>query len=170
MRKKLAIAAILVLLIALALWAQTIRPTRISQVQFTELTTAQEAGRTLSEGSFWYNSDLKCYRYRSASSTYCITGQEANPGLWNSIRVVDGTKYAKTLTGIQAAHDALPSQGGTILVTDPSVSYDGSTTLTISKDGVVLLCLSPSGPSGSDGILLQSTSASIDVLTITGDG
>lgn len=104
MKNKRFVSAILSLLIAPALWAQTVRQTYVSQLQFTELTTAQEAGMTLAEGSFWYNSDLKCYRYRSATSTYCITGQEANPGLWNGIRVVDGNKF----TTIQAAISDLP--------------------------------------------------------------
>ena len=129
MRNKLAIAAILALL-AVPLYAQTIRPTRISQIQWTSLTTAQEAGMTLAEGSFWYNSDLKCYRYRSASSTYCITGQEANPGLWNGIRVVDGNKF----TTIQAASDDLAGPG---LVIVPS-SYAGAEITTLPTDYMIL--------------------------------
>ncbi|KKL74297.1 hypothetical protein LCGC14_2066280, partial [marine sediment metagenome] len=106
MRNKLALAALLALL-AVPLYGQTIRPTRISQIQFTELTTAQEAGMTLAEGSLWYNSDLKCYRYRSASSTYCIAGQEANPGLWNGIRVVDGNKFTTAQAAVTDAGDVL---------------------------------------------------------------
>ena len=97
MRNKLAIAAILALL-AVPLWAQTIRPTRISQVQFTELTTAQEAGMTLAEGSFWYNTDLNCYRYRSATTTTCVSGDQIA-----GVRIVGGG-----FTTIQAAIDDLP--------------------------------------------------------------
>lgn len=112
MRNKLALAALLALL-AVPLCAQTIRPTRISQIQWTSLTTAQEAGMTLAEGSFWYNSDLKCYRYRSATSTYCIAGEEANPSLSNGIRVVNGSgKFAQNSTGLQAAIDEVEAANG----------------------------------------------------------
>jgi len=65
----------LLVLVPISLTAQTIRPTRISQIQWTELTTAQEASMTLLEGSEWYNTDLNCFRQRLASSSVCfLTG------------------------------------------------------------------------------------------------
>ncbi len=63
---------LLLLLLPVCLCAQTIRPTRVSQIQWTELTTAQEAGMTLAEGSEWFNTDLNCFRLRLASSTVCL--------------------------------------------------------------------------------------------------
>ena len=125
MRNKLAIAALLALL-AVPLYAQTIRPTRISQVQFTELTTAQEAGMTLAEGSFWYNTDLGCYRYRSATTTTCVAGDQVA-----GVKVVGGG-----LTTIQAAIDALPVDGGKVFI--PAGTYTLTTGLTITSDNITL--------------------------------
>ena len=71
MRNKLAIAALLAFL-ALPLFAQTIRPTRVSQLRLTQLTTAQEGTMTLVEGDVWYNTDLNCTRLRLSASSVCI--------------------------------------------------------------------------------------------------
>ena len=71
MRNKLALAALLALL-AVPLYAQTIRPTRISQLRLTELTTAQEGTMTLVQGDVWYNSDLACIRLRLSASSVCV--------------------------------------------------------------------------------------------------
>ena len=71
MRNKLAIAAILALL-AVPLYGQTIRPTRVSQLRLTPLTTAQEGTMTLVEGDIWYNTDLNCTRLRLSASSVCI--------------------------------------------------------------------------------------------------
>ena len=71
MRNKLALAALLALL-AIPLYGQTIRPTRISQLRLTLLTTAQEGTMTLVQGDVWYNSDLACVRLRLSASSVCI--------------------------------------------------------------------------------------------------
>lgn len=153
MKKNILVVLVLAVLITPLLSAQTIRSTRLSQIQFTELTTAQEAGMTLAEGSFWYNSDLKCYRYRSATSTYCIAGEEANPGLWNNIRVVDGNKHID----IAAAKTALGSSPGMILL--PPGTYSLSGVLTLSSRQVLW------GPAA----LVQVAYTSGDAIVLTGE-
>jgi len=73
---------LLLLLLPVSLYAQTIRPTFISQIQFTELTTAQEASMTLAEGSHWYNTTLNCMRIRLVASSVCIAG---GGGRWDEL-------------------------------------------------------------------------------------
>lgn len=78
-------------------------------------------------------------------------------GKWNDILVVDGNKYPQTGEGIQAAHDDLSANGGTIFL--PAGSYDLSSTLTLdksvtlvgagrSRDGTPVTVLTWSGSSG----------------------
>ena len=79
----------------------------------------------------------------------------------NDILFVDGVKYAQTLAGVQAAHDALPSTGGIIFLPS-SVTYDGSTTLTISKDDVQLI------GAGRNTAILRQTGTTASVVKVTG--
>lgn len=94
-----------------------------------------------------------------------VVVRDANAGTslasLNDILFVDGVKYAQTLAGVQAAHDALPSTGGIVFV--PSgITYDGSTTLTISKDDVQLI------GAGRNTAILRQTGTSASVVKITG--
>ena len=132
MRNKLAIAALLALL-AVPLCAQTIRPTRISQIQWTELTTAQEAGMTLAEGSFWYNTDLNCYRGRGAASTGCI--------LSGVVPIQQCHLFAGADAGakITACIAAVPATGGIADARGLEGAQAISTTITVNKQVMILL-------------------------------
>jgi len=130
---------LLLLLLPISICAQTVRPTFLSQIQWTELTTAQEAGMTLAEGSFWYNTTLNCYRYRSATSTYCIGGEEANPSVLNNVRKCDGARFSNADAAIRlrACIDDAPTAG----IADDRGSTGTqtfSTSLTIPKSIVLL--------------------------------
>jgi len=155
-RNKLAIAALLAFL-AVPLWAQTVRPTRVSQLRLTQLTTAQEGGMTLVEGDIWENITIGCIRYRLASSTVCIaeagsaasgavllnpTGSQAILDfnlllpLLNSTRWVDGTKF----TTLAAAIANCPTSGCTVIDNrEGAVSI--STDIFASANGPVRLLL-----------------------------
>lgn len=63
---------VLSLLVGIPAVSQTIRPTFLSHIQWTNLTTAQEAGMTLAEGSMWWNTDLNCVRLRLTASSVCL--------------------------------------------------------------------------------------------------
>lgn len=127
--KKLA----LLLLLPISLYAQTIRPTFISQLRLTQLTTAQEGGMTLVEGDIWENITIGCIRYRLASSTVCIaesgsgagsavllnpTAEQTISGFGlnvldlNNVRKCDQFAGADAGVKIAACIAALPSTGG----------------------------------------------------------
>ncbi|MDD3007059.1 MAG: right-handed parallel beta-helix repeat-containing protein [Candidatus Pacebacteria bacterium] len=54
----------------------------------------------------------------------------------NNILYVDGTTYAQNSTGIQAAIDALPAEGGKVVL--PAGTYNITATITITKSNVTL--------------------------------
>lgn len=167
--KKLAL--VLLLLLTASLAGQTVRPTRISQLRLTQLTTAQESGMTLVEGDVWENITIGCIRYRLASSTVCIatvpssavllnpTGAQAildfnlSTPILNGIHVVDDVKF----TTVQLAHDNLPATGGIIFVPEGNRS---EASLTISKDNVKIVF---------DRTTYTLTQTAACPLTITGD-
>ena len=149
MRNKLALVTIVALL-AVPLYAQTIRPTRVSQLRLTQLTTAQEAGMTLVEGDIWENITIGCIRYRLASSTVCLAEAGGAPSgavllnpagsqaildfnlstpILNNIRVVDGNKF----TTIQLALD----DSGAVVVMVPD-TYAGAEETSIGVGQIVI--------------------------------
>lgn len=128
---------LLLLLLPVSLAAQTIRPVHVSHIQWTELTTAQEAGMTLAEGSFWYNTDLNCVRLRLSASSVCIleaggasdaiiktpTADQRIAGNFNlfaakihNIRFVDPSGE---FTTIASAIANLPAAGGIVFSNSP---------------------------------------------------
>jgi len=73
----------------------------------------------------------------TTTSTAPLTIDTETVGLWNKVRVVDGTKFAQTGVGIQAAIDDLPAAGGTVFL--PEATYSVAATITIVKHNVFLV-------------------------------
>ena len=194
MRNKLALAAILVLLVALALWAQTVRPTRISQLRLTQLTTAQEGTMTLVEGDVWENITIGCIRYRLAASTVCIaeagsaasgavllnpTGAQAildfnlSTPILNNIRVVDGSRFttiAAAITNACAASPVAPVYvpSGTFLLSASLLPCSGLHLFGAGRESTILQLAN-----SADVDVIQmangTTDASVSHLTINGN-
>jgi hypothetical protein len=76
--------------------------------------------------------------------TYTGTGGISAPvvstGSLGSYVVVDGSKYARTAAGVQAAFTALGSNPGTVLLTPGTYAF-GATTVTVSHQAQNLICL-----------------------------
>lgn len=77
----------------------------------------------------------------------------------NGVLIVDGTKFAQTGAGIQAAIDALPAGGGMVFL--PQGTYTLSASITIKKDGVRL--------SGVGWSTILNCTAMQDTFIILGD-
>ena len=171
--------------------AQTIRPTRLSQIQFTELTTAQEGSMTLAEGSFWFNTDLNCVRLRLSASTVCIaeaggaasgavlldpTAAQAildfnlSTPILNNVRVVDGNKF----TTVQAAIDDLPADGGTVFIPQGDITFAGPIIIGASATGkcVRLVGAGTGGPNHtlSQHVTRLINSADADAIQVVSRG
>ena len=77
--KQIILALILLTAGAIGLQGQTIRPTFISQLRLTQLTTAQEGTMTLQDGDQWYNSTIGCYRKRISGANFCVSAGPVVP-------------------------------------------------------------------------------------------
>jgi hypothetical protein len=165
---------LLLLLLPVCLYAQTIRPTFISQLRLTQLTTAQEGTMTLVEGDVWENITIGCIRYRLASSTVCVATVPSSAVLLNpttdqriagnfnlfaakihNIRFVDPSGE---FTTIQAAHDNTPAAGGYIFV--PAGDRTLPSDLTLSKP-VTIIAGAGTWTLGTNRILFRSFGACI---------
>ena len=128
MRNKLAIAAILVPLIALALWAQTVRPTRISMPRLTPLATEPGICTT---GDFYYNST-------TGQMTLCGTMGLATQNA-NNIRKCELFVGADAGAKIVACIADLPATGGIADARGLEGAQVISTTITVNKPVAILL-------------------------------
>jgi len=123
-RRTLFIAALILGCPIVGLQAQTIRPTRIAQLELVPLTTAQEGMMTFANGDMWYNSDLGCIRQRIGGVASCMGGAIFNVGDAVCFVHPDGNDAASGLSftlakqTLLACVDAL-TNGGTIYVHTP---------------------------------------------------
>lgn len=94
---------------------QTIRPTYVSQLRYTSITTAQEAGMTFQDGDTWYNSDLKCWRLRLNGVSQCGP-QPAAGDPWYDVRTCGAIGDGSTddTTAIQACINLARVGGGIV--------------------------------------------------------
>ncbi len=79
----------------------------------------------------------------------------------NSVIVVDGVRYAKTSTGIQAAHDALGPSGGEISL--PAGDYSITGNINITKDQVTIKGV------GKATYLRLANGTNTRIFTVSGD-
>lgn len=93
----------------------------------------------------------------SATNRWDAFLETVTTGVWNNIRVVDGNKYAATSVGLQAAHDALPSTGGVIIVNQP-ITFSGNVTFTVP---VTVFFGADTYALGTSSIIIQKSGSSI---------
>lgn len=87
-------------------------------------------------------------------------GPTSSAGVGGAVRIIEGSTFAQTGAGIQAAHDDLPATGGLIIVTEGTYNY--TSTINITKSNVTIQGL------GRGSKLVNNHSTGVDAFLISG--